>query len=84
MNSLFILRISLQHLDLGMQTVAKSIRGDTHHLLVDGSCSLVHDEDTGLAQERTGQTEQLALANAEILTALSHKEIFQKKVKSSE
>ena len=49
--------------------------------LVHRSRGLVHDEDTGLAQEGTGQTEQLALTNAEILTILSHKEIFQEKKK---
>ena len=48
----------------------------SYRLQVDGGRGFVHDEDTGLAQEGTGQTEQLALANAEILSTLSHKEIF--------
>ena len=46
-----------------------------YRLQIDGSCGLVHDEDAGLAQEGTSQTEQLPLAHAEILTALRHERI---------
>lgn len=44
----------------------------THRGHVDGRRGLVHDEDAALSDERPGQTEQLPLADAEVLPALRH------------
>ncbi len=40
-------------------------------LQVDGGSGLVQDEHLGLAQERPAQTEQLSLAHAQVLAALT-------------
>jgi len=44
-------------------------RTHTHRCHVDGGRGLVHDEDAALPHEGPGQTEELPLAEAEVLSS---------------
>lgn len=43
---------------------------------VDGSRGFIHDEDAALPDERSGQTEELPLTDAEVLSTFCHHSIY--------